>query len=433
MNLDNNNNNNFNSQLESNKQNIDINQPSNNFSSQKMTNELNRDNNNTSNSNHKSSNKKSLIIYIIVAIAIILIGVGIGVFVSKSKTNDANNAGNENDKNNNLNGSDIKQIQVSDKDVLALSNEGDLYFIGGDSSGLMELEKYLYADDEQHNTIKKLASNVEKFYSSCGVAVYFIDRNQDLYYWGESYNNGFSNQAKEDYSGVKDISVYMNYCGFIINNNDELFIKNNDFTKYFCGLNKVYKDTDTKVANNVKSVFSSNFFGGYINSDNELYLSIADSNFKKIFDNVKIVVPYDFKKLLFLTNDNKLYIYDYGVDDVENDGLTLLKNDVSELTETYFKTTDGKFNLYSKYSILPFIKYESKLLYDSKNYSGDIYYGELDITDIKELIYYNFNKKIIYISNNNKLVLLDENNKEEISYNINNLEKIFEFVTKSNE
>ena len=387
---------------------------------------------NNPNSNNKSSNKKSLIICIIVALVIILSGIGIGVFINKSKTNDVSNVGNGNDKNSSLDDSGIKQIEVTYSDIFALTNDENLYYIGGDTYGLALT---LYEDNESHNTVKKLDSNVEKFYvSTMEAAIYYINKNKDLYYIGASYNAGASYQPEKDYSEVKDILVIANFCGLIINNNDEFLVKNNGFTKNSCGLNKNYDDF-TKIADNVKSVFAYFDYSGYINNNDELYLSIADSIFKKIFDNVKMAVPYKYcnDKLLFLTNDNKLYIYDYGVDDVENDGLTLLKNDVSELTETYFKTTNGEYNVFSNYEDMSMIKNEAQLLYDSKEYGQDLYSGILDITDIKELIYYNLGNKLIYISNNNKLVLLEENNKEEISYNINNLKKIFEFVTKKYE
>ncbi len=394
--------------------------------------------NNSFNIVTNSKNRKKLIICLIVVAVIILFGVGTGLIVNELRANNKNENTNNSAEKNDFQSNGIKQIEITHNEIIALGSDDGLYFIG-DGDGPLLLSNYIYGDNEEHKTIKKVAPDIEKFYSS-GLAIYYINKDQDLSYIGASYDSGSSNQAVNEYDGVKDVVVFDNFCGFIIDDNNELYIKNG--MKQYCGLNNSYS-TFTKMASNVKSIFVNGFYGGYINNNNELYVTLANSNFVKLYDNVKTVIPNGYRRFLFLTNDNKLYIYE----DAEYNGnyvLTLLRSDVIEIGENYFKTTNGDYNVFSNNEELPLIKSESKMLYDSNQAKSDVYYGTLKETDIKEILYFNdtryydsvdyidAQKKLIYLSNDNKLVLVDENNKEEIDYDINNLEKIYNFVVKKN-
>ena len=107
---------------------------------------------------------------------------------------------------------------------------------------------------------------------------------------------------------------------------------------------------------------------------------------KKILDNVSSVSVYGFTTMFILTNDNKLYIYDDNpFDNVDNYELKLLREDISELGESYFKTINGEYNVFSSRSDLGLIKDESKILYESDD---NIYYGTLEANDFKEILYY---------------------------------------------
>lgn len=390
---------------------------------------------NTSNQNFNSKPPKKMNLGLIIGIvaAVAVVGAVIAIFIFSSK--DGNKSGIGNNNSNSQKNSNIKQISITSSDIVTLTNNGDLYYIGD------EFSTFFDSGNEDYKDLKKVASNVEKFYNN-NAAVYYIDKQQDLYYFGSSYNAGSSSEIKKDYSGAKDIVAYMNFCGFVIKNNDELYVKNNGFGNDYCGLNIEYKEF-TKVADDVIKIFANGYYGGYINSNNELYLTTSNTEFKKILDNVSSVSVYGFRTLFIITKDNKLYIYDDKTwDNVDNYELKLLREDVNELGENYFKTINGEYNVFSSRSDLGLIKDESKILYESND---NIYYGTLDVADIKEILYYdssvsydfdsgknNEQKKLIYISNDDKLVLLDKNNNKKIAYNTNSLKEIFEFVISKN-
>ena len=138
-------------------------------------------------------------------------------------------------------------------------------------------------------------------------------------------------------------------------------------------------------------------------------------------------------QILILTNDNKLYVYTKGETDYT---LTLLREDVIELKNNYFKTSNNDYYIFSEHSGLSLINGKSELLSDKDD--RRLYSGILKVNDIKDIIYYissefyafdDVKDKMVYISNSGKLVLLDENNKTELDYNSDNLKKIYDFVT----
>ena len=438
----------------SNNQNTNFNQPIFNYQSQptdiyqQSTNQMNEqestpqpmntfDNGNVANLNlsTKPPKKNNLGIIIIAIVAIVVAGIVIGInLVSNNKKNSSDiKAPNKTE--NKTDGENIEDISITSSDIVALTSEGNLYYIGD------EFSTFLDSGNEDYQELKKVASDVVDFYNN-NAAVYYIDKESDLYYFGASYNSGSSSEIEKDYSNVKDIEVYMNFCGFVINNNNELYIKNNGYGFGYCGLNKTY-DEFTKIADNVKNVFVENEYSGYINMSDELYVSISDATYTKISDNVKSVYSYGFTKFLFLTTNNELYVYNTNYyDDAAAVEIKLLRNDVAELGEGYFKTVSGEYNVISNSSELGLIKNESEILYES---SENIYYGVLNAEDIKEILYYdcsvsydfdsgknNEQKKLIYISNADKLVLLDKDGKETLEYNTDNITKIFDFVIKKN-
>lgn len=376
------------------------------------------------NSQPPKKKKSGLIIGIIGIIVIVAV---IGIIFFSNRDEESGEIGNNNN-NNSLKNSEIQEISITTGDIVALTNEGDLYHIGDES--------YAHGS-EDYKKLRKIATSVEKFYNNNN-AVYFIDKQHDLYYFGESYNGGGSDEVKKDYNNVNDIVAYMNLCGFVINNNNELYAKS--AVSGYCGLNNKY-DEFTKLADDVKEAFTDGYYGGYINNNNELYLATyASTKFEKIADNVSSIVTYDFDKIFILTVDNKLSIYKIAYSNDDNNELKLLREDVSELGENYFKTINGEYNVLSSRSDLGLIKGESKILYDGKD---PIYYGTLAASDIKEILYYvnstyydsvkyDEQKKLIYIATDGKIVLLDQNGKKSLNYNTNSLNEIFEFVIAKN-
>lgn len=370
--------------------------------------------------NSPKKNHFQLIIRMMAIIAIVLIAVGL-FLLPKNKENMINKT--KSNLKSNISQLNIgNSISFEDRTIAALTDNGNLYHGEGKIS-----EKVTTKD------ITKVASNIEKFHNA--TAIYFIDKNHDLFYSGCSYNSGCSSEATKDYSNVKDINVYGNFCGFIINDNNELLIKN-PYTAEFCGLNKKYSEF-TKIADNVKETIVQNRYSGYINYDNELYISTANGNFNKVLDDVKTVNAdtYDYFSMLILTNDSKLYLY--GQDDNEIYNLKLVKEDVKEIGNNYFQTNNGDFYIISSYEDMELIKGESIAFSDKK------YYGVLDIKDIKEIIYYTDffvlglktyrQEKIIYISNDGSIVLQDKNTKKKLAYNVDNLVEIFNFVLDEEE
>ena len=394
--------------------------------------------NNRNDLNHKVPNKKNRKLIIGIVAIFIIVAVAIAVFVNQNENLDVNNDNSSNNSGNNvLENSDLKQISVSKYDITALTNEGDLYHIG----------EYFYywadLESEESQKLEKIASNVEKFYDN-KTAVYFIDKQQNLYYIGNSYNGGGSDEPKQDYSGVKEINAYDNFCGLATNGNNELYVKNSNLTDSYCGLNITYEEF-TKVADNVREAFANFYYSGYISLNDELYLTTSNTEFKKIMDNVSSVSSFGFGSLFIMTNDNKLYIYGDLEEDKNNLELKLLRDDVDELGKDYFKTINGEYNIIlsslEQDNLAP-VKGENKILYDDEY---PIYYGTLDSDDIKEFLYYDSGinddfspgkdyewYKLIYISNDDKIVLLDEKSKKEVAYNTNSIKEIFDFVNSKN-
>ena len=149
-----------------------------------------------------------------------------------------------------------------------------------------------------------------------------------------------------------------------------------------------------------------------------------------------------------LNLNNKLYLFDTRGNE-DNYSPKLLKENVIELGNNFFQTNDGKYNVFSDGfstgSQIGLIKGDGKILYESEYSNSNVYYGVLDIKDIKQILYYvnnvtidsnsdknNEQKKLVYISTDNKIVTLDKYGKKEFDYNINNLGKVYEFVTAKN-
>ncbi len=390
----------------------------------------------SNNVNVPKKNNSKVLIAVVIVFVVILIGVGIGILLNKSKSNSnsstENSTGNQNggtqDNSNNTLKGNIKQISFGSDEIVALMDNGDLYYIGdGENSN------EIYKDSEKHSKIKKIASNVENIYYS-GIAIYYINEKKELYYIGGSYNGGSAEEFKKDADNMSKIKTVSNICAFAINDKNELLAKN--YSTTFCGLTERYEEF-TKIADNVKDVFVGSNYGGYISNSNELYYIKPKADFAKVLDNVKSVAPLIYSNaFLILTNDNKLYIYsaEYNKDFV----LTLLRDDVTLLKDnyfkTYFKTTNGDCFIVDIFSDLIFIKDKAEILF--KNEYATEYYGKVDASDINEILYYvnvnrfgnKYEKALIYLSNNGKIVLQDDKNKQEMDFNINNIEKMYEFV-----
>ena len=374
----------------------------------------------------KNNNKRKIIPFLII---VIVLTVGILMFVLLNKNDESDD--NNDSKPNQI--TKITEMTVNDNQVIALTANGDLYAIGETSA----------VEEEDYNKVTKISTNVGKYvyintYNVIS-AIYLIDNNNDLYYVGASYNAGSSSELTKDAENVIDIKAYGNFCGAIINENNEFYLKNSSFTKTYCGIKDTYEDF-TKMADNVREVLVNYDYNGYITNDGELFISTSGKNYTKRFDNVKDV--YDFNmlnQLLILTNDNKLYNYEFNINDDDNNSkTTLLASNVEELGQTYFKTTNGEYNIIFSSSQMFLLKNKNEIL-NAKGKSV-YYYSTLDVNDIKKPLYYKsqkieygdkrgtINNKFIYISTDNQIVLMDENGSKKLSSDINNLEEIYQFV-----
>ena len=385
---------------------------------------------------NKASFSKSIVLVVIgVIIGVALIGGSIYAFTRKgvsSSTKTNNKSGKKLDVN-----KDIKDISISASSIMALANDGELYFIGDNDI------KILGVDEIEYNDVAKIATDVIAFKNS--YATYYIDKNHDLYYTGSSYNGGSTSEIVKETSNVKSIAVYSNFCGFIINDNNELYAKNNQWGYSYCGLDQIFEEYQ-KIADNVKTVFAAGDYSGYINENDELFLSFGETNYEKILDNVKAISKWGWKTVLILTNDNKLYYYHLpGEEDPAE--LSLIRDDIAEMDQYTFKTTDDKHYLINDEEKLAFINGESSILVEGPSgfqRSDTLYYGASAQNDIKKVLYYDITdtleikennksdevRKLIYLANNGKIVMIDQEGKKEVPNNIQSLGEIFDFILK---
>ena len=319
--------------------------------------------------------KISLIVYLL--FAVLIVG-----FCSGCASKQSDGEGNTEV----VKGSNIIQTYVSSNCILMLDKKGDLYLYGKYTYGISNLEEP-----------KVIASDVKYFVPSGRLII--VKNDDSAYYSGLNIDGwGSASEFEKVTDNVKSITSNT-FCFFIIDKDNNYVvrgpIKNSNSMKY-CALPDTFDANFSKVATNVKGIESGDFSNGYVNENNELYVSVYNKpEYKMLLSDVKKV-----SGTMVLTNSNKLY----WIDNFSAEVVKLLDENVIELYDIgIYKKADNTFHS-GAYSTEP-IKY----------------------TNIKIPYYYN-GKKTVYLSTNNKLVLAGEVDKYELDLSVESMKKAYEFL-----
>lgn len=363
--------------------------------------------------------KKSIILIITIITVFLIVG-GIIFMISKKDSSDnktadnnnTNNIGTDENKADKKNPSDkIKEIVITQYEILALTDKGDLYAIGNNSYGEFGL-----GNSDEIDYTAKIASDVKKFWTG-NYGILYTDSNDDLFHAGLNYKSGGSSETFEKASSnVKDI--YSDLVGMIIIDNDGKI----EFTRnHFCDKHYSEAVIDTESENNLKSLTNIKYFvlgtkyNGYVNNDGELYIKTSnDNDYVKILDNVDKYIPRISEDSLgqgFLTKENILYYYDGSLNQVDMNVVDAGKN--------YYKTNDGKYYvLNERYAIDQLVKVEGRTDVEL-----------LNIEDVKELLYISvYYGEICYINTDNKLVMINQDEEKIVDYNVQSIDEIYDFI-----
>lgn len=384
---------------------------------------INSQNNYTPQNSKKNNKNKILIIISIVLIAVIAIIVGI-LLIGKDENRNSGNKFNNNS--NNASSSDeIVQIYVDGykgneyNTVVALSKNNKLYAIGKNSNG--------WGGQGDLKKVTLLADNVNNFDNK---GDFYIDNTGNINISGISIKGGVYDQYQNIGGDMKKISGQ--WSGILA--------VDKDGNLYSYGMAEyngfgVRYDELTKIENikEVTDVYLDIYLAYYINSSHELYAKCTSCSgeFEKILDNVKVANGNAIQ-----TQDNK--IYDISYDSDESKVVALPQEEavsiINTSSGTYYQSEDN--------NMWDIDGYQRKL---SLVNSYSHHYPK----DVKQMIYMkevcNLSScsgiKYIYLNNSNKLNLYevkynngnysnvsDENN-ETINYTIDNIEKIYNFIS----
>ena len=358
----------------------------------------------------QAKNKKPLIIAIIVAV-ILVIGILLFlIFGAKifSGGSEGGNGGNSNGGGGNVDvvGSNIVQIDVDSYNVLMLDKNGDLYLFG----------KIAYAMESTEQPLK-IASNVKSFDNTGHLSI--IDKDGKASYVGGLNIDGLG--TTKEFSSIMDNvkAVSSNtFCFYIIDGDNNYIVraplKNENVMKY-CALPEGQDGNFSKIANGAKAIFSGSFSNGYVDNNNDLYISGVDATgYQKVLSGIKKIVDG-----AVLTDDGSLYIISVSGEEVSAKKLVDGVADIYGRTATgnvTYKSNDGKF--YYVYADIA----------DADPGKKDLYIYQIPYDDIKTLIYYFNDTKIAYISTNGKIVLNGEGaTKQELELDTSSMKAIYEF------
>ena len=211
---------------------------------------------------------------------------------------------NDNGSSNNTNGN-ISYVAVNEDYVLMLTNKGDLYAYGS-YAGYASKEKIT-------GSPKVIASNVKKVINN-DISIYYIDSNNKLYYVGNGVQGGGTSSFEYVTDNVIDGSVQNNFCSLYVKS-DGVY-REGIFGDY-CGWDSNYNSIEKINISNVKKVIAGNYYSGYIDNNNNLYLAGS----KRLLQNNYTGESYN----LFLTN----------VKDVSNNYVLTNNGEVYYIAKTY--------------------------------------------------------------------------------------------------
>lgn len=297
----------------------------------------------------------------------------------------------------------IKDISVDDHNIVALSENNELYAIGENISNEIGIGESKHTD-----SITKVASDVKEFKFSNGI--YYLDFNDNLYHAGMRIDgSGIANDFEKVNEKINKFDQFATFALITWDKDNNISIQNGNFSRNYGGFNGLL-DKSTVVTNDkVKYLFTSCFLTGYINENNELYMinKATNNKFIKVLDNVETVSSESINNLVYiLTKDKVLYTIN-----------TLNAQNVIVPTPDDYKLVKLDENVDSLISYG--YKKDGKTYVELKN---NLSFNETE-KDIKD-IYYADKNKLIYLNSEDKVVM----GETVIENNISNIDDILNYV-----
>lgn len=325
----------------------------------------------------------------------ILLGLLCGVLVLGLSTgcgNKENNTNNENNNNNTNQGttknSSIKDIRVSLSNIIALTNNNELYVYGKDNYG------ELGVGDSSANISKptKVASDVVSFYGS-GSQTYYMDSKGDLYMAGIRYTGGEQESFEKVSSNIKEVASAIN-CAIVLDKDGNVLARGPK--QKYCGFTQIYEEF-TKVGSNAKDVLVHQYSSSYLTNSNELYTKTSNGDsYVKTLENVK-----EISDTYVLIDNGELY-------QIEFDGaFSKLDDNVKDINNSFYMKNDGTIYNVSKTKINAEVSSIDSILYDGVSFSNEI---------------------IVYVNKDNKIVLHSNNGDTVIDNSLDSLKQILNFI-----
>lgn len=328
--------------------------------------------------------KKKLLLSLLCGVLVLGIATGCG-----DKENNSNNENNNNNTNQETTkGSSIKDIRVSLSNIIALTNNGELYVYGTDNYG------ELGVGDSSSTVSKptKVASNVKSFYGS-GSQTYYIDNNDDLYMAGLRYTGGMQETFEKVTSNAKEVASAIN-CAVVMDKDGNVLVRGPK--NGYCGFTQVYEEF-TNVGSNAKDVLVHQHSSGYLSNSNELYLKTKNGDsYVKTLENVK-----EISDTYVLLNNGEVYNIGY------DGAFTKLDDNVSDINDSFYMKNDGTVYNVNKTKINAEVSSVDDILYDGVSFSNEI---------------------IVYVNKDNKIVLHSTNGDNTIDNNLDSFKQILNFI-----
>lgn len=333
--------------------------------------------------------KKSIIAIIIIAILVGVLAGGFAIYSAK-KNGNSNKSGGTNislGKD-----SSIKEIDISSSEILALSGNNDLYFIG---------------NEEENNKLKKVASNVKNFESETR----YVTQDDVLH----SKDTTINNIKKCDNALIA------------INNNDEAVLirdlKNEIIysTDYYTVL-KGYEMGDV-IEKNVKELqFGFNLIA-VLKNDNTLWVKFTGGSFQQLFNDVKdFYIGSRSTSISILKNDGSYFEYSFEYSDGSNGQVGNVIANGIEMFSTkgnFYKKNDGKW--YMKRDEDNFVE-----LYVENGTKDIIFYDMISgaLSDDVLITVNSKNEFVIYILKDWRNGQREAQEIQRFEYNLNSIESI---------
>lgn len=312
----------------------------------------------------------------------------------------------------------FKKIYAAKDEVVALTEDGDLYSVVEKKS-----HKYLNIGNKKTLETFKVASNIKDFLNSNSTTI--LDNNNNLYYT----NTKLTTKLKEDSSDYKlicnDVKDYFSFCSIynvILKNNNTTEVDIEDYDVYDMGIN-TNVEKDIRKLSDVKYVILDTAYYGYVNNKGELFIKTKYSEkFKKILEGINKYKP---TYCLFLTDNNELYY----LSDMCN--LIKIDDDVVELNDEYYKTQNGDIfipNYPDHYIVTAFPK-NSPLKEDLDAHKYSI---KLEAKNVDTVVSSWFDiSSVTYTTTDGMLVRNCKGKEQKVKLTIDNLTKLYEFENQN--